>query len=532
MSSTPKAHYFQTEWIRPTDETPDVDVCIYGGSSAGVAAGVTLARRGRRVVILNPARHVGGMTTGGLGWTDSGKKYVIGGLARQFYRDVGRHYGEDEVWNFEPHVAAKVYDEWIESSGVTVYACEFLDRAVMQDGRIHSIRMLSGLEVTARYFIDATYEGDLMARAGVSYTVGREGNDVYGETLNGIQVRHLHQFSHPVDPYVVAGDPSSGLLPYVEPVDAHELQGQGDHRIQAYCFRVCLTDDPDLRLEWTKPEGFDPREYVIASRWYQSEKDERNDTLRADGRLAKFDRLHRPHKTDTNNHGPVSSDYIGANYDWPEASYERREEIFQQHVTYQQGLYWYLSNDPSIPARYREAFSQWGLAKDEFVDTGNWPHQLYIREARRMVSDYVLTEHDCMHRTACDDPVGMGSYTMDSHNCQRFVHNGRVLNEGDVQVPTAGPYTVSYRSIVPKKGECANLFVPVCLSASHIAYGSVRMEPVFMILGESAAVAADLLLHDGGAVAVQELPYDALRGELDSAGQILSDPQGTTKSVS
>lgn len=515
-----RPHYFKPEWNIPLDTSLTVDICIYGGTSAGITAAVAAARRGRSAVILNPGQYLGGMTTSGLGWTDAGKKHVIGGLARQFYRDVGRYYGRgEEVWAFEPSAAARVYADWIRDADVPVYHGQFLAEVEMDGRRIVRVRMLSDLEVRAKMFIDATYEGDLMAKAGVSYTVGREGNAVYGESYNGIQVREKHQFSHPVDPYVKEGDPSSGLLPHVNAEDVMSRQGEGDRRIQAYCFRICMTDDPDLRVPWEKPAGFDPLEYVLASRWFNSEKDAYNELLRPEGNLAKFDRLIVPHKTDTNNHGPVSSDYIGANYAWPEASYEQREAIFRRHVTYQKGLYWFLANDPSIPSRYRERFQAWGLAKDEFETTGNWPHQLYIREARRMVSGYVMTEHDCTHRAACEDPVGMGSYTIDSHNCQRFVHNGRVLNDGDVQIPSAGPYGISYRSIVPRKGECENVFVPVCVSASHVAYGSIRMEPVFMILGESAAVAADLAIHDG--VPVQEVSYDALAPELRRSNQIL-----------
>lgn len=514
------AHYFQREWTELTYQSLDVDVCIYGGSSAGVSAAITAARRGRRVALVNPAQFVGGMTTGGLGWTDSGKKEVVGGLARQFYRDVGRLYGHEEVWNFEPGAALKVYEQWLRDADVPVYNRQFLECAKVDGQRITSVRMLSGLEVRARLFVDATYEGDLLAKAGVSYTVGREANDVYSESLNGIQVLEKHQFSHSVDPYVDEGDPSSGLLPYVDSEDVYERQGDGDHRIQAYCFRVCMTDDPDLKVEWEKPVGFDPVKYILASRWFNSEKDKYNELLRPDGQFRKFDRLVRSHKTDTNNHGPVSSDYIGANYAWPEATYEQREQIFQRHITYQKGLYWFLANDPSIPTRYREHLREWGLASDEFEETGHWPHQLYIREARRMVGDYVQTEHDCLHTTQCEDPVGMGSYNIDSHNCRRFVHKGRVLNDGDVQVRPAGPYRISYRSIVPRVGECENLFVPVCLSASHVAYGSVRMEPVFMILGESAAIAADLVLEEG--LPTQRLTYEALRPELEKAGQVLS----------
>jgi hypothetical protein len=382
-------------------------------------------------------------------------------------------------------------------------------------------------------FVDASYEGDLMAKAGVSYTVGREGNAMHGETLNGIHVGPYHQFSHAVDPYVREGDPSSGLLPQVLNENLTTRQGEGDNRIQAYCFRVCMTDDPALKIPWEKPDGFDPLQYELATRWFNSEKDRHNEHLPdADSTLPrKFDPLSNKTaggfvKTDTNNHGPVSSDFIGANHDWPEAGYERREEIFQQHVRYQMGFYWHMANAPEIPERYRRAYRRWGLAGDEFGDTGHWPHQLYVREARRMVSDYVLIEADCRLERVAGDSVGMGSYNMDSHNCSRFVtvENGRarVRNEGDVQVNPAGPYPVSYRSIVPRRGECENLLVPVCLSASHVCYGSVRMEPVFMVLGESAAVAAALAID--GQTPLQEIDVNQLRDRLRADGQILEYP--------
>lgn len=403
------------------------------------------------------------------------------------------------------------------------YHRQFLDRVELDGRRIARITLLGGLTIKARIFIDATYEGDLMAKAGVSYRIGRESNQVYNETLNGVQVRDLHQFSHPVDPFVEPGNPASGTLPHVNPADAGP-NGRGDHRIQAYCFRMCMTDSPELRIPWEKPAQFDLQEYFLASRWFKGKKNQYNELILPNDELRKFDRLEpAPHKTDTNNHGPFSSDFIGANYAWPESDYPQREHLYQQHVNYQKGLYWFLANDPSIPARYRERIGSFGLAKDEFEETGHWPSQLYIREARRMIGDYVPTENDCMHRKFCDDPVGIGSYTVDSHNCQRFLRDGRVLNDGDVQVPPAGPYGVSYRSIVPRKGECENLAVPVCCSASHIAYGSVRMEPVFMILGESAAIAADLALNDK--VALQDLPYSALKPELIKAGQVLEVPE-------
>ncbi len=526
-------HYYKSDWIKPDSRTLEADLCIYGGSSAGVTAAVTAAKRGRRVVLLQPGLHLGGLSSGGLGWTDFGKKHVIGGLSRQFYREVGKHYGQDEEWRFEPSVAEAVYERWIKAHDIAVHRAQYLDRVEMDGRRIVSITLLGGLTVKAAMFIDATYEGDLLAKAGVSYHVGREANTVYGEKLNGIQVRETHQFSHVVDPYVEPGNPGSGLLPYIEAVDLTRHEGEGDARVQAYNFRVCMTDDPALKIDWRKPEGFDDRQYELARRWFAGDKDRYNEQLHGEGDTVpgKFDIFPNKtpggfHKTDTNNHGPISSDFIGANWAWPEADYQTRERLFQEHVAYQQGLYWVLANDPAIPPRYREAYSRWGLPSDEFEDTGHWPHQLYVREARRMIGDYVITEADCMGTSRPDDPVGMGSYNLDSHNCTRFVKVeggvARVLNEGDVQVPPTDPYPISYRAVVPKRGQCENLLVPVCMSASHIAFGSARMEPVFMVLGESCAIAAALCQHLD--VAVQDLPYDELRPALVEAKQVLALP--------
>ena len=532
-------HYYDPDWILPTTETIRAEVCVYGGTAAGVVAAVKLARLGKSVILLQPGKHLGGLTTGGLGWTDFGKKHVIGGMARQFYSDVGREYGLPEEWRFEPHVAEKVFSRWIAEARVPVRFCQYLDNVEMTGRRIAAVTMLGGLRIEAPMFVDASYEGDLMAKAGVSYTVGREGNAVYGETINGVQIQDFHQFSHPVDPYVVPGDPQSGLLPQIMDEDLSLRQGEGDRRIQAYCFRMCLTDDPSLKIAWPKPTAFDPLQYVLATRWFNGEKDEYNEPLHPQRPTApkKFDLLPNRTpggflKTDTNNHGAVSSDFIGANYDWPEGDYATRENIFQSHVNYQMGFYWHIANSPEIPGRYRLAYQRWGLPKDEFADTGHWPHQLYIREARRMVGDYVLNEADCLLKRTANDAVGMGSYYMDSHHCSRFVkiENGkaRVLNEGCVIMAPAGPYPVSYRSIVPKRGECENLIVPVCLSSSHICYGSVRMEPVFMVLGESSAVAAVMAIDSR--VPVQDIDVFQLRQHLLADGQIIASqtPDGIT----
>lgn len=491
--------------------TVEAEACVYGGTAGGVIAAVQLARLGRTVVLVNPARHVGGMTSGGLSWTDFGNKAAIGGMAREFYRRCGARYGVEEEWLFEPHVAEDILNEMLREAGVDLRNWEFLRSVRMQGARIQAITTESGLTVRAGVFIDATYEGDLMARARVSYTVGRESNRKYGETLNGVQYRHLHQFELPVDPYVVEGDPKSGLLPWIEP-HARERPGTGDRRVQAYNFRVILTQDPSRRIPFPKPEGYDPREYELTARYIKAGWK---------GVFGKFDPI-RGGKVDKNNFGATSTDYIGANYRWPTASYAERERIFQAHVRYVAGWFWFLANDPSVPEEIRNRMASWGLCKDEFVDTGGWPHQLYVREARRMVSDYVVTEHNCRGTVKVEDSVGLGSYGMDSHNCRRYVKEGRVLNEGDVQVGGFPPYPIPYRAIVPRKGQCANLFVPVCVSASHIAYGSVRMEPVFMILGQSAAIAADMSLATGSPV--QDVPYAELRRRLLEAGQVLDWP--------
>lgn len=520
-------NYFRPDWIEHTDRKLKVDVCVYGATSAGLTAAIRSRSLGKSVALLHPGKFIGGLTTGGLGCTDHGQKRVIGGLSRDFYRRVGKQYGIEEEFHFEPHVALLAYEQMLREAGQDVMLCQYLDHVEKSAAKITAVTMLGGLRVEAAMFIDATYEGDLMAKAGASYAVGREGNDVYGETLSGVQIQRWHQFSHAVDPYVREGDASSGLLPFVEPDDLTARQGRGDRKVQAYNFRICMTDDVTLRIPWEKPEYFDPALYVLAGRWFRGEKDSYNDQMRDPNSLVlcKFDIFpHKTaggfHKTDTNNHGPVSSDFIGANYDWPEGSYARREEMFQAHVNYQKGLYWFLANDPGVPERYRRAYANWGLSKDEFPATGHWPHQIYVREARRMVSDYVITEKDCRGQRVADDPVAMGSYGMDSHNCSRFVKDGRVLNEGDVQVHGFEPYPIPYRSIIPKGSECQNLLVPVCLSSSHIAYGSARMEPVFMALGESAAFAAAMAIDQG--VALQALPYKRLKDQLLVAGQVLS----------
>ena len=521
------------------------DLVVYGGTSAGVIAAVQAKRMGKTVIIVGPDKHLGGLSSGGLGFTDTGNKAVIGGLAREFYHRVWQHYQKPEAWRwqkreaygnkgqgtpaidgaqrtmwiFEPHVAELVFEDLVREHSIPVHRGHWLDRANgvhKENGRITEIRMLDGSAYAGRIFIDATYEGDLMAAAGISYHVGRESNDVYGERWNGVQKdarHHGHYFKKPIDPYVTPGKPESGLLPRISSEPPGE-NGQGDNKLQAYCYRMCLTRHPKNRVPFPKPEGYDPFQYELLLRVLESGWREV---------FQKFDPIPNE-KTDTNNHGPFSTDNIGMNYDYPEASYERRREILREHERYQKGLMYFLANDSRVPDDVRTKMAEWGVAKDEFTDNANWPHQIYVREARRMIGAYVLTEQDCLSTRDTPNSVGMGSYAIDSHNVQRYVtESGHVQNEGDIGVHPKTPYRIAYGALTPKKSECENLLVPVCASTSHIAYGSVRMEPVFMILGQSAATAAALALDKQ--VAVQDLPYDELRARLLHDGQVLELPR-------
>jgi hypothetical protein len=518
------------------------DVIIYGGTSAAIMAAVQVKKMGKSVIVVSPDIHLGGLSSGGLGFTDTGNKEVIGGLAREFYHRLYEHYQKTESWKwqakesygnkgqgtpaidgnnrtmwiFEPHAAEQIFEDLVKENQLRVYRNTWLDRSATgvskKAGKITAFRTLNGQVFRGKMFIDATYEGDLMAAAGVSYQVGREANAAYGEKWNGVQTEvfhHGHHFKSKISPYKVADDPKSGLLPEVSAEGPGEY-GQADNKIQAYCFRMCLSNHPDNRIPFPKPEGYDPARYELYARVFASGWRETFD---------KFDPIPN-RKTDTNNHGPFSTDYIGKNYDYPEATYERRKAIIKDHELYQKGLMYFLQNDPRVPADVHEQMQQWGLPKDEFADNGNWPHQLYIREARRMKGAYVMLEADALGKSLVPQPIGMGSYTLDSHNIQRYVtKEGYVQNEGDIGVHPDKPYSIAYGSILPQEAECNNLLVPVCVSSTHIAYGSMRMEPVFMILGQSAATAAVLAIQNK--VSPQQLPYAKLSAALIQDKQIL-----------
>ncbi len=513
--------------------THEYDIVVYGGTSAGIIAAIQAAKMDQSVVLVSPTQHLGGLTTGGLGRTDTGDTSSIGGLSREFYQRIKTYYDQEEaweyqhrdhyqgykeeadaMWGFEPHVAQKVYHQWLDEYHIPVLTGQKLNRkngVLVRDGEIQWIETLSGHRFFGKVFLDCTYVGDLMAAAGVSYTVGRESNRQYEETLNGVQKEKTvnHQFNLQISPYVKPADPHSGLLPFVHGGRPGE-EGEGDHRVQAYCYRMCLTNSSSNKKPFPKPDHYEEQDYELLLRYYEAGFDE----------MPWINSPMPNHKTDTNNRTPFSTDFIGKNYDYPEASYAQRRQIEKEHEQYQKGVMWTLAHHPRMPASIRERISEWGLARDEFTGNGNWPHQLYIREARRMVGKYVMTEHDCRRTVETPKPVGLGSYNMDSHNCQRYVdEEGWVRNEGNIEVSPGGPYEISYDSLVPKENECTNLLVPVCLSASHISYGSIRMEPVFMILGHSAATAASLTVEEN--LAVQEVDYALLKEHLLEDGQIL-----------
>jgi hypothetical protein len=540
-------------------KSTEADVIIYGGTAAAVVAAVQLRKLNKSVVIVSPDSHLGGLSAGGLGFTDTGNKQVIGGLAREFYQRVYNHYQRDSSWTwqakdeygnkgqgspaidgenrtmwiFEPHVAEQIFEDFIKEHDIRVDRDHWLDREngiEVKNGKISSIRMLNGKIYKAQIFIDATYEGDLMAAAGVSFHVGREANSTYEEQWNGVQKDHKvayrflnesrqHFPVREIDPYIVPGDPSSGVIPRVSTEPPGE-NGNGDKKIQAFCFRLCLTDVKENQVPFARPENYDPWQFELLGRLFEAGWGKLELIHNRSTRIMKFDPIPN-RKTDTNNHGPFSTDNIGMNYDYPEASYERRREIIKEHEGYQKGLFYFYLTDPRVPEEVRKEMSRWGLSKDEFTDNGHWPHQIYVREARRMVGAFVMTENEIIKVSPVPRSVGMGSYTLDSHHAQRYITaDGFVENEGNVNAQTNGPYQIDMWSLLPKPEECANLLVPVALSSSHIAFGSMRMEPVFMILGQSAGIMASMAIDENKHM--YELDYSEIRPRLEEEGQVLN----------
>jgi hypothetical protein len=537
-TSNPGLHYYYDVPKAQPPQDVKVDVCVYGGTVAGVSAAVQAGRMGKTVALAVFRRHVGGMTSGGLTAVDIGKKDAIGGMTRDFFRGLAKP-GTYADWSvelgFRPSEAENRLLAMLKDAGVKVYFEHRLQSVEKDGAHLRAITFENGNRIEARMFVDASYEGDLLARSGVSYVVGREDNQGYGETVNGFQISFTHQFRFPVDPYRVPGDPKSGLLPGISS-EPPGKPGTADKRVQAYNFRLWLVKAAEGQ-PFPKPADYRGDEYALLLRYLTTRP----------GFPWDFSYQYGPIKlnlADCNNAGPFSTDFVGGSYDWPDGDYATRERLFQAHVTYQQGLFWFLAHDEAVPSQIRARMQKFALPKDEFPETGGWPHELYVREARRMVSDYVMTQHNFDWDVSASDSVGLGSYTIDSHHTARVVVDGRVLAEGDTEHPSftrAGssqegkvvaeedlahlrgkfrPYPISYRAIVPRQGQCDNLLVPVCLSSTHAAFGSLRVEPVFMILGQSAGTAAALAIDAG--VPVQRLDYAKLRQRLLADGQLLT----------
>ncbi len=477
-------------------DVDNVDICIYGGTSAGVIAAYTAKKLGKTVILIEPGGRLGGVTTGGLGQTDIGNKYAVKGLSLDFYRRIGQHYGKFEQWTFEPHVAKELFEAYIKDANIKVMYHHRLIALHSAEGVIKTITVENAIQpsnstnriIRAKMFIDCSYEGDLMAKSGVSYSVGRESNSDYNETYNGVQLKDKHQFPDGIDPFKIPGKKESGLVWGISNGSLAPA-GSGDKKVQTYNIRVCFTNNPSNRIAITQPDDYNPDRYELLLRVL-----EKKPVKNIGGMMALS--LMPNNKTDINNNGAFSTDMIGENWDYPEADYNKRIEIQKAHDNYVKGFFYFIGHDPRMPLHLRNEMLQWGYPKDEYIENNNWTPQMYVRETRRMVGEYVMSQANCEGKELVKDGIGLAAYTMDSHNCQRIVVNGMVKNEGDVQVGGFDPYPISYRSIIPQKKECKNLLVPVCLSATHIAYGSIRMEPVFMVLAQSSAVAASLSIDN------------------------------------
>jgi hypothetical protein len=501
-------------------EAIPADVVVYGGTAGGVMASIAAARHGAKVVLVEPGRHVGGMVSGGLGHTDMDRQErIIGGLALDFFRRVGRHYGTNVAWSFEPHVAEQTMNAMLSEAKVPVRFGQRLASVVKEAGRIRALKTTDGAEFSARVFIDASYEGDLMKAAGVSYTVGREGRERYNESLAGRRelLPGRHQFNCAISPWK-----DGRLLPYITPEEKLVPTGAADGKFQSYCFRLCLTDVAENRLPVPRPEGYDPSRYELLRR-YLAVNGEKVPGVLGISRLPNG-------KCDANSSGPISTDLLGANQDYPEGTAERRARIWEEHRSWAHGLLYYLQNDPGVPAKLRGEYARWGLCKDEFPDTAGWPHQLYIREARRMTGDYVLTQHDLMTNRRKPDCIGMAGYNIDIREVQwvsvRTFYfpkaEDQVYMEGYVSQPVE-PWDIPYRALLPQLSQCQNLLVPVCASASTVAYASFRMEPQYMIAGHAAGVAAALASRQG-LLDVHHVPIPELQRLLREDGQVLDLP--------
>jgi hypothetical protein len=499
----------------------EADLVVYGGTASGVVTAYTAAKEGLRVILLEPGSHLGGMVTGGLSATDVAHFQIIGGYARDFYREAAAHYGVHTLdthddWLSEPHVGEQIFNAWLKQAGVEVHFNERLreKRGVAKAGlRVEGITTDDGKTWTAKVFADCSYEGDLMAQAGVKYTVGREDMETYHEDLAGVRVdTPKHQFLWKVSPF----DDRGKLMPEVDP-GPMAANGSGDKKVQAYNFRMILTNDPANKMPWSKPNGYDASNFELLARYLQ----EWNQHMHRD---PNFHDVMNPveipnRKADFNNNGAFSSDYIGKSWAYPDASYAERKRIWDDHLLYTKSFLWFIASDPRVPKSLRDEVNTWGRAKDEFTDSDGWPNQLYVREGRRMVGVYVMKQADLQTNRTKQDSIAMGSYNSDSHNIHRVSMPDRsVWNEGDVQV-SVQPYEIAFGTMIPKANETENLLVPVCLSASHVAYSSVRMEPQYMMIGQAAGDTAALAIQQH--VPVGKVNIDALQKKLRMQNAIL-----------
>jgi hypothetical protein len=494
------------------------DVVVYGGTAGGVMTAVAAAREGLSAAIVEPSVHLGGMVTGGLSRTDFGKKEVIGGIALEFYQRAGKKYGREIEWMPEPRIAEEILNEMVrEAKTVTVFLKHRLKEkgGVRKQGlKIVRISVENGASFEGEIFVDASYEGDLMAQAKVDFTWGRESAAQYNESLAGVRPKDRnHQFDFPVSGL----DDRKQRLPEIQKEPRGEI-GAGDRKVQAYNFRMILTNDPVNRIPFAKPAAYDPKRFELAARWL-------TEFVKQKGRAPRMNEVLLPaqiagkQKWDFNNRGAFSTDYIGRSWEYPNASYKRRAEIWEDHARYTAELFYFLTTDPRVPKETQAEIAPFGLAKDEFTDNHYWPYQLYIREARRLVGDYVVAQKDIQTELTKTDVIGMGSYNSDSHNVQRYLTpEGNAQNEGNMEVAVT-PYQIPYRILLPKKAQVANLFVPVCFSASHVTYSTLRMEPQYMIIGQAAGVAAKMAIEKK--IAVQDVDTAALTAKLRSLGAVM-----------
>ena len=508
-------------------QAAEADVIVYGATPGGFCAAIAAAREGAKVVLLEPTAHVGGVNTGGLSFSDSNQtvRSTLLGLFEEWHQRVAADYAargvklpydvavkDNSVWTYEPHVAARVTDAMLKEAGVSVLTKQTLEGVEKAGARIVGLRTSGGMH-TAKVFIDATYEGDLMARAGVVWHIGRESRDEYGESFAGRQ--------YPKEKMAINGFDANGLpLPFITSVRPGDDQA-GEETVMVYSFRLCLTKNPANRVPFPEPQTYDPARFELIRRYFQKYP---NAPLPWDLYPLPGD------KFDANNGiGKMfSMGLVGEANGWCASDPAGRAKLWEKHKQYTLEFYKFLTTDPAVPAKIRATMAELGLCRDEFPETKHWSPQLYVREGRRMDGRMILTQNDVLKDAQKEDPIAISSFPIDSHDCRRLALADGVINEGTI-FPVRMPgrrhgyaYHIPYRAITPSASECSNLLVPVALSATHVAYSSVRVEPTWMAIGQGAGVAAALAAKAG--VTVQALDYPTLRTRLLAQKVVLELP--------